>query len=157
MRLWILTLLVLLAACGRSPEEAQKKLAEMQVAPTPEALIAKTKDTKNEDVAKMLVQVGVDPNARQPNGMTVLMSAVFNGQHEVAKALLEKGAQVNADAKGFNALSLAVERDDKSMVQLLLANGAEARTRPGSGLSALEKAQQRQNADMIKLLEKAAK
>lgn len=157
MKLWILPLLFLLAACGRSPEEAQKKLAVLQVPSTEESLIAKTKDAKGEDVAKMLVQAGVDPNARQANGMTALMSAAFNGQHAVAKALLEKGAEVNADAKGFNALSLAVERGDKAMVQLLLANGAEARTRPGSGLSALEKAQQQQKPELVALLEKAAK
>ncbi len=157
MKLWILPLLVLLAACGRSPEEAKKKLAEMKVPPTAESLIAKTKDAKSEDVAKMLVQAGVDPNARQENGMTALMSAVFNGQHEVAKVLLEKGAQVNADAGGYSALTLAVERGDKPMVELLLANGAEARTRPGSGMSALEKAQQHEKTEMVKLLEKAAK
>lgn len=62
----------------------------MQVPVSPEALIAKTKDTKNQDVAKMLVQAGVDPNARQENGMTALMSAAFNGQHDVARALLQK-------------------------------------------------------------------
>ena len=157
MKPLILPLLLVLAACGRSPEEATKKLAEMQVPVSPEALIAKTKDTKNQDVAKMLVQAGVDPNARQENGMTALMSAAFNGQRDVAKALLEQGAQVNADAKGFNALSLAVERGDIAMAELLLKHGAEAKTRPPSGLSALEKAQQRQNADLIKLLEKAAK
>ena len=59
--------------------------------------------------------------------------------------------------RGFNALSLAVERGDKSMVQLLLANGAEARTRPGGGLSAIEKAQQQQKPELVTLLEKAAK
>ena len=46
MKLWILPLLVLLAACGRSPEEAQKKLAVLQVPSTEESLIAKTKDAK---------------------------------------------------------------------------------------------------------------
>ncbi len=157
MNFWIIPLLFLLTACERSPEEAQKKLAVMKVPPTEESLLAKTKDTKGEDVAKMLVQAGVDPNARQDNGMTALMSAAFNGQYDVAKALLEKGAEVNADARGFNALSLAVERGDKSMVQLLLANGAEARTRPGGGPSALEKAQQQQKLELVTLLEKAAK
>ena len=157
MKPLILPLLLVLAACGRSPEEATKKLAEMQVPVSPEALIAKTKDTKNQDVAKMLVQAGADPNARQENGMTALMSAAFNGQHDVARALLEKGARVNDDAKGFTALSLAVERNDKAMAELLLKHGAQARTRPNGGLSALEKAQQQNKPDMVRLLENAAK
>lgn len=157
MKFWFAPLLCLLAACGPSPEEAKKKLTEMQVPQTAESLVAKTKDAKAGDVAKMLVQAGVDPNARQENGMTVLMSAVFNGQEDVARALIEKGAQVNADARGYNALSLAVERNDAGLVKLLLASGAEAKTRPPGGLSALEKARQQQKTDLVGLLEKADK
>jgi ankyrin repeat protein len=144
---------LLLGACGEpTPEEARKKLAERQVAPTPETLLAQTKTTKTEDTAKLLVQAGVDPNARQPNGMTVLMSAAFNGQLDVAEALLKRGADVKAHAAGYNALGLAAERDNKDMVKLLLAHGASPTERPPAGLSALERAQARQNAKMVDLL-----
>jgi ankyrin repeat protein len=88
--------------------------------------------------------------------MTALMSAAFNGQEDTAKALIARGANVHADAKGFNALSLAVERNNMAMVKLLLAAGAKPTVRPPQGLSALEKAEQRQNADMIALLKKGA-
>ena len=152
----VLLVSLALAGCGPdTPDEAKAKLAKQNVPLTDESLLAKTKDAKSEDVAKMLVIAGVDPNARQPNGMTALMSAAFNGQEDVAKALLEKGADVKLDAAGFNALTLAVEHGDKKMVKLLLAAGADPKARPGAGLSALEKAQQRGDKDMIELLQSA--
>jgi ankyrin repeat protein len=153
----LLPALLALAACQPTPEQAREKLAKMNVPQSDEALLAQTKSSKTEDVARLLVTAGVDPNARQANGMTALMSAVFNNQFDTAKALLEKGADVKLDAKGFNALSLAVEKGNKDMAKLLLAHGADPKARPGAGLSALEKAQQRQNADMVELLQEKAK
>lgn len=140
--------------CGQdTPEEAKAKLAKRKVPMTEEALLAKTKDVKSADEARMLVIAGVDPNARQPNGMTALMSAAFNGQEDVAKALLAKGADVKLDAAGFSALTLAVGRGNKTMVKLLLDAGADPKARPGGGLSALEKAQESGDKDMIELLQ----
>lgn len=153
----LLPALIVLAACQPTPEQAKEKLAKMNVPQTEAALLAKTKDVKSEDVAKLLVAAGVDPNARQANGMTALMSAVFNNQLDTAKALIEKGADVKLDAAGFNALSLAVEKGNKDMVKLLLAHGADPKARPGSGLSALEKAQQQQKTELIELLQEKAK
>lgn len=154
----VLLAVLQLAGCdNETPEEAKAKLARQNVPLTDEALLAKTKDAASEEVAKRLVIAGVDPNARQPNGMTALMSAVFNGQEDVAKALLEKGADVKLEAAGFNALSLAVEHGDKSMVKLLLAAGADPKVRPGSGLSALEKAEQRADKEMVELLQSASR
>lgn len=155
--LLLLPALLALAACQPTPEQAKEKLAKMNVPQTDAALLAQTKSSKTEDVARLLVTAGVDPNARQANGMTVLMSAVFNNQFDTAKALIEKGADVKADAKGFNALSLAVEKGNKDMVKLLLAHGADPMARPGSGLSALEKAQQQQKAELVELLQEKSK
>ena len=149
---------LLLAGCSpTTPQEAKQKLEKMKVEQSPEALLASTKSEKSEKAAELLVTAGVDPNARQANGMTALMSAVFNGQEDVVKALLEKGADVKLEAAGFNALSLAVERGNKTMVKLLLAAGADPKARPGAGLSALEKAQQRENKDMVELLQSQAR
>ncbi len=153
----LLVVILLLAGCGHeTPEEAKQKLEKMKVVQTPAALMASTKTEKSEKVAELLVNAGVDPNARQANGMTALMSAVFNDQEDVVKALLEKGADVKRGAAGFNALSLAVERGNKTMVKLLLAAGANPKARPGGGLSALEKAQQQGKTDMVELLQSQA-
>lgn len=154
----LLGLALLLAGCSpETPEEAKGKLAKMNVPPTGEALLASTKSGKTEKAAELLVKAGVDPNARQANGMTALMSAAFNGQEDVVKMLLEKGADVKADAAGYNALSLAAERGNKAIVKMLLAAGADPKARPNSGLSALEKAQQRGDAEMVELLQNSSK
>lgn len=157
MRVMTMTMAVLvLAGCAPdTPEQAREKLSQQSVPQTEKSLLAKTKDAKSEDIAERLVRAGVNPNARQPNGMTALMSAVFNGQEDVAKALVEKGADVQASAKGFNALSLAVERGDKGMVKWLLSVGADANVRPSGGLSALEKAQQQQKMELVEVLQNA--
>jgi len=155
---YIVLVLVLLAGCGReTPEEAKQKLEKMKVAQTGDALLASTKSENSEKVAELLVTAGVDPNARQKNGMTALMSAVFNGQEDVAKELLEKGADVKLDAAGFNALSLAVERSNKAMVKLLLEAGADPKMRPNEGMSALERAQMKGKKEMVELLQSQTK
>ena len=153
---WALVLsLTALAGCEeRTPEQAKEKLGKLQVPLSDDSLIAKTKDPKSEDIAKMLVQAGANPNARQPNGMTALMSAAFNGQYDVAKTLIERGADVSATAKGYNALCLAVERENKDMVKLLLAHDADPQARPEGALSALERAQQRKLNDLVDILQR---
>jgi ankyrin repeat protein len=146
-------LVLLLAGCSQeTPEEAKGKLEKMKVEQTGDALLASTKSAKSEKTAELLVAAGVDPNARQANGMTALMSAAFNGQEDVVKLLLEKGANVKLDAGGYNALSLAAERGNLSVARLLLEAGADPKARPGAGLSALERAQQRENREMAELL-----
>lgn len=140
--------------CGEeSPDKARSKLAEQGVPVDNQTLIAKTKEGKaGEDAARLLVVAGTDPNARQENGMTVLMSAVFNGQFDAAKALIARGADVNASAKGFTALRLAVERGNADMVKLLLDHGANPDLRPDGAPSARHKAEDSAHADIQKLL-----
>jgi uncharacterized protein len=154
----LLGLLPALSACTPSPEEAKKKLAAQNIAVDDKALLAKTKDAAGEKTANLLVQAGVDPNARQANGMTALMSAVYNGQRDTAALLIEKGARVNDSAKGFTALRLAVERNDKEMVRLLLRHGADPNLRPDGAPSALEKAtMQADGGEIATMLKKVAR
>jgi ankyrin repeat protein len=152
-----LSAILCLTACSPTPEEAQKKLAEKQIPVNADSLMAQTKTAKGEDAAKLLVIAGADVNARQANGMTALMSAVFNGQTDVVKALIDKGADVNATAKGFTALRLAVERNNKDMVKLLLAHGAKPALTSDGAPSALEKAKEMNLKDLADLMEEKAK
>jgi ankyrin repeat protein len=60
--------------------------------------------------ALALIEVGADPNIRDPDGLTALNVAVMNAHYDLAVALLEAGADPDAaDRTGMTALYGAVE------------------------------------------------
>lgn len=134
-----------LAGCGMNEQEARQTAQEKKLPPTEVQLMNQTKAGSDKD-AKLLVEAGVNPNTRQANGMTVLMSAAFNGQVETAKSLLAHGAEVNATAKGYNALGFAVEKGDVAMIKLLMSHGADPKQVPEEGKSAEARARGRGDA-----------
>lgn len=69
---------------------------------------------------------GVDANARDSRGRTLLMYAALGGATEVCSLLLERGAGANEGAGGAwgSALHCASRRGKRSLVDMLLANGA---------------------------------
>jgi ankyrin repeat protein len=75
--------------------------------------------------ARLLVAAGADVNEALPDGATALIVAAHSGQRLAAIALLEKGANPNASAVGYNALHAAVLRSDLELVKALLARGAD--------------------------------
>ncbi|HEY0872027.1 MAG TPA: ankyrin repeat domain-containing protein [Vicinamibacterales bacterium] len=70
---------------------------------------------------------GADPNARNMNGLTMLMSAAASEAQpvDIARMLIEAGADVNAKGpEGVTALQLARQRGRTPMVELLEKAGA---------------------------------
>jgi ankyrin repeat protein len=60
--------------------------------------------------ALALIEVGADPNIRDPDGLTALNVAIMNAHYDLAVALLEAGADPDAaDRTGMTALYGAVE------------------------------------------------
>jgi len=79
----------------------------------------------NLEAAATLLDAGADINARGAEGVTPLMTAVFNQQEEMALFLLKKRADVTlACDKRENALHRAAYRDDAHMLNTLFAYGA---------------------------------
>ncbi len=77
------------------------------------------------DVAKILLDKGADPNARNMNGWTSLMGAAANGHEGATKLLLDRGANVNfKHSYGYTALKLAKHKKHKKIVELLIKRGA---------------------------------
>jgi ankyrin repeat protein len=56
------------------------------------------------DAARALIDAGVDVNQSMPDGTSALVLAVVNAHYELAGALLDKGANPNADTQGWTAL-----------------------------------------------------
>lgn len=81
---------------------------------------------------------------------SALMKASYKGHTEVAKLLLQEGAQVDLQNNtGQSALLCA--RDTK-MMELLLKNGAHIDLQDNNGLTALMSASFRGDMEMVKLL-----
>jgi ankyrin repeat protein len=56
------------------------------------------------DTARALIDAGVDVNQSLTDGTSALVLAVVNAHYELAAALLDKGANPNADKQGWTAL-----------------------------------------------------
>jgi ankyrin repeat protein len=56
------------------------------------------------DAARALIDAGVDVNQSLTDGTSALILAVMNAHYELAAALLDKGANPNADKQGWTAL-----------------------------------------------------
>ncbi len=56
------------------------------------------------DAARALIDAGVDVNETLTDGTSALVLAVMNAHYELAAALLDKGANPNADEQGWTAL-----------------------------------------------------
>ena len=74
---------------------------------------------------RLLVTAGADVNDALPDGASALIVAAHSGHRQASMALLEKGANPNANAVGYTALHAAVLRSDGELVKALLARGAD--------------------------------
>jgi ankyrin repeat protein len=97
---------------------------------SPLQLACQRKDPSVEDV-KALLDAGADVNIGEQTDCATPLHLVVteSGQLEVAALLIEKGANVNATSSGgkyASAVYTAAFRQDVDLVDLLLANGADA-------------------------------
>jgi hypothetical protein len=117
----VASLLVISVGCGgRQPRDQ---------------LYAHANDGRIADVAALLDAGQVDVNAAAPNhGGTALMQAAGNGQVEMIKYLVSRGAVIDqVDASGVTALMYACWGHQVAAVQVLLQLGADRNRRAGNG------------------------
>lgn len=91
------------------------------------------------EILHQFIKSGGDVNAKDPNGNTAFILETINilvGQNQsidILKALAEAGADVNTRNKfGHTALSMAVERKNKKLVDFLKSLGARGETKTQS-------------------------
>lgn len=82
-------------------------------------------------LVKALLGAGADPNIGNDDGQTPLMLAAWTGVVEVARLLVEHGAEVNAVEQwtGQTALMWAAARNHPEMTQFLIDQGADVEAR----------------------------
>src|SRR5262245_41064044 len=93
----------------------------------------------NVDAVRQLERHGADVNAAEPRGgQTALMWAAAEGHRDVAAALIELGAKVDAASKrGFTPLVFATIRNDVPTIETLLRAGANPNVAVQSGATPL--------------------
>ena len=106
-------------------------------------------------VQAFVEQEGGSPDAFAPDGFPLLGLAVFFGQKEVFRYLLDRGAHPGLAAKNparVTPLHAAAARGDLVSAQALLERGADASARQQSDYTALHTAAQNGRRDLAELL-----
>jgi ankyrin repeat protein len=108
-------------------------------------------------VVLLLLDRGARLDTRNQTGGTVLHDAAISGNLELIGLLLDRGCAIDAvDAEsGATPLMLAASLGHTEAVALLLRRGANPALKDKSGRTALARAQEGQDADLVKLLQQA--
>lgn len=115
--------------------------------------------TGNDTLLDELIAQGADINARAPNGSTPLMMAVYEGKEDIAKKLLDKGAQTQVKNDwGDGALEWAMRYNRLNIARLVSNaeefNAAVSRPRESWGEPAKSMSNSRELDQLLSMREK---
>src|ERR1035437_9103176 len=109
--------------------------------------------TNDVETVKVLLNKGVNINAKDTNGATALIKAASRGYADMTRLLLDKGAEINVKADyGWTALIGAAGGGYADMTRLLLDKGADINAKADEGITALMIAAVKGHADTVNLL-----
>lgn len=128
--------------------------------------IGSGKEVVNNDVseAKVLIQHGININAKDKNGTTALHWAIGKDKVQLAKFMIEKGANINlpiesmVGLEGITPLHLAAGHGELELVKLILSKGANPSLKSKDGKTALDLALENKHTaiyDILKPITKA--
>lgn len=125
-------------------------------------IISSVGDTRIADAAmekdiaavRTLLKQGVDVNQSQGDGMTALHWAALNGDAEIAKVLIQAGANLRATTRlgSYTPLFMAARAGFAPIIDILVKAGANVRTPAQGGLTPLMMAASSSSVDALKLL-----
>jgi ankyrin repeat protein len=119
---------------------------------TPVALAAFFGQT---EAAKTLIAAGADVNAAAKNALKVaaLHAAVAGGKLEIVRAVLEAGADPNAQQQaGFRPMHEAGTKANRALAELLMKHGADPSLTSDDGKSALDLARDKGHVEFAEWL-----
>lgn len=135
---------------------------------TPMLAAASNPNFKSMETASLLADHGANLNAKDGIGRTPLLWAATNRNYDLAKTLLEKGANVSAvnnrsrtavhltvdssNSRGGGDQSSAPKKSREEMLQLLLQYGADANAASDGGWRPLHNAAQKGLTSIVKIL-----
>jgi ankyrin repeat protein len=103
-------------------------------------------------VVRALLDIGAAVDKPEANGVTALGDAVLDNQVDMARLLIERGADVNhVDGFGMTPLLWAASVDfgDAAMIDLLLKSGARPGARSKDGLAAIDLARKYRHTHLL--------
>jgi ankyrin repeat protein len=103
---------------------------------------------RQEEIVLLLLHRGANPNSRDNCGATAIALAAYLGDTNVAKLLLDAGANVDLEM----ALECAAGQGNADCVRLLVKSKANLDARGFSGRTALHEAAMRGHADVVQIL-----
>ncbi len=115
-------------------------------------------DRSDTAMFKTKIETTFDANcAREDNRKSVLMYAVWVGNDEAVRHLVEKGADINAqDSGGATALHLAAWKGHTQIARYLLERGASGNAMSNEGMTPLDIAVTQGHREIAEAIEKAA-
>ena len=140
----IVAALLILSSCGSNQEKSDSSKKEAQasevIVKAPNMDIHSATLLGDLDAINQHIAAGSDLNEKEPTmGSTPLISAAVFGKTEIAKALIEGGADVNLkNNEGSTALHSAAFLCRVEIVEMLLANGADKELLNNYGSTALQ-------------------
>ncbi len=109
--------------------------------------------TGNTTKLKMLIENGINLNAKDSTGLTALMAASYSGNVEILELLLQADAPIDTkDSTGYTALMFSCNAGQLSCVRYLIENGANVHEVDKDGSTALMFCAQHGYNDIVKLL-----
>lgn len=110
--------------------------------------------TEKEEIVSWMIDNGAELNVLSADrGYTPVMDAVWRGNYEITKVLIEHGADLNTICKeGQSNLVLAVGASKGDIVELLAKNGADPDIKDAMGMSAYDYAVLFKKAQIIEIL-----
>jgi ankyrin repeat protein len=105
------------------------------------------------ETISLLLDLGIDVNARDDNGRTTLHRAAYDGFPAVVKILLDRGADIDArDREGATALWWVSGIGRRDSATILVDKGADLTAQANDGTTALSRAKYNSDKAMIDFL-----